>query len=173
MKTNLASVVLLLWAVAGQAGEKDIIQRLEQSQIHTVTADLFGEKDVLVVLFDAPSAHTDVSELCEMRRLRSVMLAHRRVTEADMRPIGDLTGLRILVLSQSTVTDAHLKHVKRLRQLKWLALIDTPITDAGLKELAEMKHLEQLWIEGTGVTEEGVDRLRKALPRCVIVFDKP
>lgn len=49
-----------------------------------------------------------------------------------------------------------------------LDLTRTEITDAGLKELATLKHATTFILCETKVTDDAVERLQKALPKCLI-----
>jgi hypothetical protein len=49
-------------------------------------------------------------------------------------------------------------------------LTDAPITDAGLKELTKLKQLVLLGLVDTKVTKAGMAELRKALPKCRIIY---
>jgi hypothetical protein len=168
MKRVASVLVMLVMVGVGRAGEKDLIERLEKAGVDvSIQSDLFGEKEALVVAL-INNRDADLSELCELHRLRMVLLVSRSVADAEMRTIGGLVGLRGLGCDFSAVTDAHLKQVGRLRKLKVLSLKGTRVTDAGLEELAGLADLELLCLQGTAVTAAGVARLQKALPNCKI-----
>jgi hypothetical protein len=50
-----------------------------------------------------------------------------------------------------------------------LDISGTDLMDAGLKELANFKNLGRLCICNTKVSDEEVEKLQKALPKCLIV----
>ena len=49
-----------------------------------------------------------------------------------------------------------------------LDLAGTEVSDEGLKELANLKHLTSLTLCETKVTDAAVEKLRKALPKCLV-----
>jgi hypothetical protein len=192
-KKKLAAVLVLCIAGVTQAGEKDIVERLRKAEVGFVTVGVFGENHYHTVYLNATNADAGLSELCELRRLRGVVVYHPGLTEAQMRTICGLTWLLLLNLDGCPVTDAQLKQVARLRKLWWLSLTDTRVTDAGLEEVTALRDLERLWLDGTavsdvglrrlegmdkltcldlrrcpGITDEGIAHLQKALPKCTI-----
>jgi hypothetical protein len=169
-RRKLASVLVLLCVVGvGPAGERDIVERLRGMGANVSPSDIcFDEKDGLTVLFDGRSNPAGLALLCELPRLR-VVVVFQDVTEAEMRPIGSLAWLRVLCLSGSSASDAHLKQVGHLRRLKALSLRGKHVTDAGLEELTGLVDLKTLHLDGTAVTDAGVSRLQKSLPNCEII----
>ncbi|HEY7327683.1 MAG TPA: protein kinase [Gemmataceae bacterium] len=75
------------------------------------------------------------------------------------------------------LSDADLKPLIECKSIEHLEIMDNRITDAGLDELAKMKWLRNLQISlGTlsnPVTPAGVERLRKALPNCNVIYEAP
>ena len=55
-----------------------------------------------------------------------------------------------------------------LANLQDLTLTGTEVTDVGLVYLKELTKLQDLDVAETQVTNEGVDKLREALPKCVV-----
>lgn len=53
-------------------------------------------------------------------------------------------------------------------QFRHLDLAGTPITDAGLVHVQGLKSLQSIDLRGTHVTSDGVQRLRQALPNCLV-----
>ena len=89
-------------------------------------------------------------------------------------PITDEHRRRIdsIHLSFSSVTDAGLAHLAGLTSLTQLYLADTQVTDAGLSHLAGLTSLTKLYLARTQVTDAGVAKLREALSRCRIEWDR-
>jgi hypothetical protein len=52
-----------------------------------------------------------------------------------------------------------------------LALVGVTISDAGLDYLIELRHLKQVRLRRTKVTARGVERLRKGLSGCEVIWD--
>jgi hypothetical protein len=190
---KLIAVLVLVVGGAGRAEEMDILERLKEDGV-AVRAYLGADgSEAVMVTFTLRSADAGLAELCELRRLRTLVLERRPVTDAQMRDIGGLRGLQFLVLSGPSVTDANLRHLNRLRNLKVLMLTGAKVTDTGLEELAALPDLDTLFVDDTpitdaglrrverlrklkslvlvgchGITDEGVARLKKALPDCTI-----
>ena len=71
-------------------------------------------------------------------------------------------------MDQCHLTDAGLVHLGKLTALRKLSLTGNRISDAGLDQLTGLKNLEVLHVGDTRVTESGRQRLRQALPNCLI-----
>jgi Leucine-rich repeat (LRR) protein len=80
-------------------------------------------------------------------------------------------NLWTLDLRGTQVTDAGLVDLARLKNLLWLDLSDH-ITDAGLPKLESLANLSHLHLAKSKVTAEGVQKLKKALPKCEIEYEK-
>lgn len=93
---------------------------------------------------------------CEVE---SVSLKCRKANDADIEPLEGLTELHVLDLQSTNITNAGLARIKGLVQLRGLSLIDTRITDAGLANLSGLAHLEVIFLEGTKITDAGLDSL--------------
>ncbi len=168
----LASVLVLLSVVGvGRAGEKDVIERLEKAGAEVnIDRHLFGETTALWMRFTGDSfTDSALTELCELRQLRVLILRETAITDSGLRSLGGLTRLKALYVESCSITDAGLKELTELAALHSLGLENCPyITDAGIDHLAGMKGLRVLELAGTGVTRDGVARLQKALPTCKI-----
>ena len=101
-------------------------------------------------------------------RIRSLNLAHTRITDAGLEHLKGLSSLNGLNLYNTQVTDAGLEHLKGLTSLDRLYLNNTQVTDAGLEHLKGLSSLRGLDLDNTQVTAEGRASLRKALPNCEI-----
>jgi hypothetical protein len=156
-------LLLMLLSWVGTDGEEEAIKRLKDGGARVTEI-----KGYFSVIIPAERPLPDLSDLRALKRLGSLTLSGRRVTDAEMQAVGGLTKLRGLGLDGSAVTDAHLKDVKKLRDLRGLSLTGTRVTNAGLKELTELTDLLHLYLDDTAVTDEGISRLQKALPNCII-----
>jgi hypothetical protein len=190
MRKLLVLVVLLSGAGVGRAGEKEIIEGLKVAGVNVVG---LGPGGGLAVSLDGSTLDTALSELCELRSLRCLILHHSGLTDNQVQQICALPGLKELSFRNCLVTDARLKIVARVRGLESLGLDDAAITDAGLAEVARLRDLKVLILGGTAftdaglrhlegmkelqvllvgncpkVTPEGVAHLQKALPDCKI-----
>jgi hypothetical protein len=188
MQKLLALVVLLNVTCVVRAGDEAIVKRLEAEGIFVLPV---GSE--LVVSLDATNLDAALTELCELRGLRSVNLQHPGLTDNRVQRVCALPGLKYLHFVDCPITDARLKTVVRVLGLEALSLDGTAITDEGLAEVARLRDLEALslkrdsvtdaglrhlegmsgltWLDlraCPNVTDEGVARLQKALPNCKI-----
>ena len=79
-------------------------------------------------------------------------------------------GIQLLALTGTKITDAGIAHLKRQRRLRLLRLDDTTVSDQCIDSLAAIKSLRELNLNGTRFTVAGVATLRKAMPKCEIIF---
>jgi hypothetical protein len=191
MQKLLALLVLLGMVSVVRADDAAIVKRLKTAGV-SVTCSQAGALDVDI---DGSSVDVDavLPELCELRHLQSVYMAHTALTDTQVRQLRDLPELRSLSFLACPLNEAQLKIVVRARGLHLLNLCDTPITDVALAELARLPDLKELILEGAtvtdaglrhleemqglqdlhllrcpNVTDEGVARLRKVLPNCKV-----
>ncbi len=106
-----AAVLILSVVGVGQAGEKDIIERLENAR--AIVVILEGETHASSVMIRNQNADADLAELCELPGLEMLILNGTKLTDVGMRTVGDLTGLRCLDLNGTAITDAGLKEIKK------------------------------------------------------------
>jgi hypothetical protein len=86
-----------------------------------------------------------------------------------LQPISNCETLLGLNLSDDGVINRDLQVISRASQLKHLDLsANDGIDDDGLVYLTPLRNLQKLDLWATGVTAIGVDKLRRALPHCVI-----
>jgi len=131
-------------------------------------------------------------QLDDKKRVIAVNLGERRITDADLIHLKGLEHLQELDLTRTAVTSAGLVNLKDLTTLKKLYLTETKVDDEGIANLKGLKALEMLGLSGTRigdpalshltalteltslfclstrVTDAGVEKLQKALPKCLI-----
>jgi hypothetical protein len=122
---------------------------------------------VLVFLGSTKVTDKDIPKLKNLKTLRELFLPNTKVTGAGL---SELKTLKVLILINTKLTDAGLKEIKGLQDLETLSLVGAEVTDEGIMELAGLKNLRELYLCFTKVTAEGVAKLKKALPKCDIVF---
>ena len=106
-----ALLVLLSVVGVGRAGEKEIIERLENAGRRSWEHDL----KLVVLLGGKAVADLRLADLCELHRLRILILYGDGMTDAEMRTVGGLTQLKSLSLGGTAVSDKGLKKLKGLR----------------------------------------------------------
>lgn len=89
--------------------------------------------------------------------------------------LGDLVvlpELQSLALTWCPLTDQSLVHLQGALNLTALTIVpDTPLSDNGIVPLHSLKRLKKLDLRKCKITASGVDRLREALPACVVTLD--
>ncbi len=117
-----------------------------------------------------PTASLD-DELAVLQGLEPLVSLHLGGTDVTDEGLRHLTGLKSLArlhLEKTKVSDAGLAHLAALENLSYLNLYQTDVTDAGLAHLEGLKSLRSLYLWQSKVTPEGAERLRAALPDCVV-----
>ncbi|MBX3447907.1 MAG: serine/threonine protein kinase [Planctomycetaceae bacterium] len=92
-----------------------------------------------------------------------------KCTDNAAATIAGWKNLKRLRLAWTDVTDRCLKDLKLLPDLELLLIYHTNLTDAGLADLAQCRNLRHVSVTETKVTDAGIEKLRLALPRCVII----
>ncbi len=112
---------------------------------------------------------TGLEMLRGLTALRELRLSGTRVSDAGLRYLSPLQNLRVLDLSATQVTSDGLKFLAGLDNLEDLDLFGTGVDDAGLEYFHGMRSLRRLDLKGLDIEhEESINKLRKALPNCVI-----
>lgn len=114
------------------------------------------------------SVTDDLAHLRELKRLEWLYLDETAITDAGLEHVQELSELQRLYLISTGVTDRGLARLSKLEHLQLLYLDRTQVTDAGLGHLVGLSNLTSLRLYETQVTEQGVERLKQALPRCLI-----
>jgi hypothetical protein len=91
------------------------------------------------------------------------------LTEKCLKELAPLKNLTML--SINGMAGAELKELAGLRKLTALTLSGGPLTDTDLRHLAALPKLTHLDLTRTKVTKAGLEKLRKALPKCLIEAD--
>ncbi|MBX9680508.1 MAG: hypothetical protein K2X38_17260 [Gemmataceae bacterium] len=89
-----------------------------------------------------------------------------------IKHFADLTKLVVLNLSETRIGNDGINHLAKMKKLRVLNLRATKIADAGLEALTGLTELTTLDVRDTEITKDGVERLRKALPKVKILFEK-
>jgi uncharacterized membrane protein/tRNA A-37 threonylcarbamoyl transferase component Bud32 len=120
--------------------------------------------------------HTKVSDagLAPFRDCKDLIelnLAGTEVSDTGLDHFKDCKNLALLYLDDTRVSDTGLAHFKDCKNLTQLGLHGTQVSDAGLAYFKDCKNLTRLWLHQTQVTRAKIEELKKALPRCRIVWD--
>lgn len=93
------------------------------------------------------------------RRIRTIAMFGKTITDRDLALLRQVPGLRQLNLTRTCISDAGLFHVSKLPDLEILLLGGTDITDEGFQMLESLVELQQLNLTNTGITDRGIGPL--------------
>jgi Leucine-rich repeat (LRR) protein len=110
--------------------------------------------------------------LAGLEKLQSLELVALPVNNDDLQELTSLKQLRSLSLAGTTITDTGLRIVGTLKHLRYLSLAGTKITNAGLDALIGLTDMTTLDVRETMVTNDGTERLKKALPKVIVLAGK-
>jgi hypothetical protein len=101
-----------------------------------------------------------------------LLLRNTPFSDAGLPAVAKYKQLVVLDLAATKVTDAGLKELAACKQLQALVLVGQPVSDAGVKELTALTELQLLDLRGTKITETGLNDIKKALPKCKVMWQK-
>lgn len=145
--------------------------------------------------YNTPLTDAGLKHLVGLKKLRILGLGVTKITPQGLRLLKDLPIERLNIIACHPVASdlkvlkefprlghleaSGLKLIDRdadllaeLQTLETLALNHNRLTDEGLQKLTALKNLKELAITDNPVTAEGVAKFQKALPRCVVHWDK-
>jgi Leucine-rich repeat (LRR) protein len=127
-------------------------------------------------LSDAPITDAGLAHFKGNNNLTELWLYFTKVTGEGLIDFKGCKDLTFLNLYGTQTTDAGLAHIKNFKNLTKLSLAESRVTDAGLAHLKDCTSLKTLELKGrsvgsTNVSAAGIDALKKALPKCEIVWD--
>jgi serine/threonine protein kinase len=123
-------------------------------------------------LQDTKVTDNGLTYLIDLNSLATLKLNRSQVTDNGMTRIKRLHRLSMLDLAGDNITDAGVSILSEMSALKELDLQNTKITDRSIDVLSRMRMLERLNVSGTGISAGGISRLKKSLPKCVVVADQ-
>jgi len=112
----------------------------------------------------------ELPRFAALSQLEELDLWTSAVTDAGLPALAGMTSLKHLNLSETKISDAGLSHLKSLPGLEQLYLMGTKVSDAGISTLAQMKQLKHLDVTRTRVTKAGAQKLKRALPSCIVMY---
>ena len=114
---------------------------------------------------------SDLKPLADLKNLTQLRLSQNKI--ADLSPLTGLTKLNHLTLTDNKLTNEQLTHLSKLENLKFLSIGNNPFSNANqitsLEALLGLKKLDEVILMNIeGLPSEEIDKLRKALPGCII-----
>jgi len=160
---------------AGLAHLKDV-PRLETVELRETRITNEGLKHLeglepMLWLDLSITAVTDegLEHLKGFKKIQQLRLNRLKITDAGLEHLAGLSSLRLLEVAETPISDTGLQHVQKLNNLTWLMLTGTQVSDVGLADIQGLTGLRKVYLERTKVTKDGLDRLKSALPNCVIM----
>ena len=166
------------------AAEQQAIKQLraDGATIKTVAAEpawlwkLFGKQTAdkcqraveadLGLVRDATHEHMEL--VGRLRKLETLRVVSRVLTDEDLRPCRALTKLRVLGVGGEMLTDLAPEHFKKASKLESLGLVSPGIGDSGIAVIDGFPALRSLWIEKTSVGNIGMQHVAKARKLSVL-----
>ncbi len=124
-----------------------------------------------IMAWASPLTNEALAPIVALPKLRSLSLAHTKITAEGIPTLIRAAGLVQLDLGALPLTDDSLIELARLEKLEYLSLWGSQVTDDGLNRLSGLKSLRTLVLNRTRVTEKGAESLQRALPECLILTD--
>jgi hypothetical protein len=172
---RLAVLLLVLTALCGVAAamywptpRRQALARLQSLDGYYIEEDVDegnGPRRVVSIsLVQRDVTDEDLPSLRDIRPLHRLLLNGCPITDAGLAHLADFEDLEMVNLTKTHVSDAGLAYLGRLPNLQILILRGTKVTDAGLAHLRGLKRLEVLNVTGTQVTNRALRQLRDASP---------
>lgn len=96
---------------------------------------------------------------------------NQKITGEVIHSLGGLEGLKTLTLwGAKQIGSEEMKSIGKVASLTRLHLDKIPIGDEDVMHLKNLTNLQGLTLTGTQVTEQAANDLKKALPKCTIVW---
>jgi hypothetical protein len=111
-----------------------------------------------------------LEHLSELPNLEELHANSSSVSDKGLKNLEKFPKLRWLTIHYTKVTDSGLVHVRSLKHLEWLILIGDNISDAAVPDLSSMTTLQLLDVRETAITVNGYEKLKKALPKCDVMW---
>jgi hypothetical protein len=111
---------------------------------------------------------SELHRLDGLKHLVDLELPASQLNDAALEILAKFPSLQRLEIGSTEVTDAGMRFLAKMQNLRYLSIRSTSVSDRGLHELARLKNLRYLRVNHTSVTDEGIDRLKLALPACLV-----
>lgn len=114
-----------------------------------------------------------LARLLSNRSIESLDLFGCALPAGFAAAIQGATQLKSLLLAHSSVTDADLAALAPLQSLETIILTGAGVTDAGVAHLEQLPNLKLINLEQTTVSQGAIDRLRARFPKANIFWTVP
>jgi len=129
----------------------------------------------LTLGFDSRSGDSftdaDLACLAKLKRLRSLQIPHKGISNAGFKHLAGLTSLEYLSVGGKLVTDDGLAQLANMQKLSSLTLTGN-FTDIGLRHLERLKALVHLdFVAGANFSPRALNQFRKKMPHLRLLGD--
>lgn len=149
--------------------DEDAVQKLKERGVSIVPVS--QNSNYLSANFVAVDSLTgrDLEILLSIKKqLIWLKLGSKKVTDADLKTIGQLKDLTRLQLDNTLITDNGLRSLQSLNELQYLNLTGTKITANGILGLKGLEKLQTLYLYKTGFAGEELAKIQQAFPKTII-----
>ena len=120
-----------------------------------------------------PITDKSVDDLCLLRCLTTLNLNRTKITDVTLKRIVQLPRISSLLFAYDDITDAGLAQLTKISGLTSLDLRGYKVTDRSVDDcFVKMTSLRNLDLRDSAISEGDVARLKKALPKCEVLFGK-
>ncbi|HET6879758.1 MAG TPA: hypothetical protein VFI31_06375 [Pirellulales bacterium] len=163
----------LLQSLAGNMRLRHI--GLQGAGVTDETLAIVGQIPALngVALINGQFTDDGLAHLAGAKWLQYLAIRETPISGEGLRHLTSLPRLTRLDLGGTQIGDRQLAVIGQFTVIEMLSLNDSTISDDGLSALAPCKTLRMIDLTGTLVTAEGVERLRRTLPACTVVWSDP
>lgn len=146
-------VVLLLNGCGGAGAEKAAVEELKSLG---ATVLLQNERASSLVLSNMMGKEVDLEAALplvpKLTKLESLILSGTKVTDDQLKIVGQLRSLGDLQLSDTSISDAGITHLTGLSNLTSIYVSRTKVTSASMPEFGKLSKLSTLGIDDTGIS---------------------
>lgn len=121
-----------------------------------------------LMLCDSALSPSELMWISRMPSLTTLFLNRSRFPNSITSTLATLTELEVLELNDTAITDNEVAQLCDLPKIKQLGLSGTKVSDLSVSNLIKFRNLDSLNIRATKITEAGIQKLRAAMPQCLI-----
>ncbi|WP_372368671.1 SUMF1/EgtB/PvdO family nonheme iron enzyme [Candidatus Uabimicrobium sp. HlEnr_7] len=111
-----------------------------------------------------------VEYISKIKLLKTLDISETNIDSEATRYISQITTLKNLDLSDVKINNQAIKWLVQAKALRNLDLSEIKIDDHCVNDLIRMTQLKKLNIGKTNISRDGIDKVRKALKRCLVKY---
>ncbi len=139
---------------------------------------LMSEPEILSHVRHLTLRQTSIDEktlqgISNLKQLEQLTLFHCHLIVSSLKPLARAPNLRRLAVYDTLLSEQHLAAIADFSALRDLVLPGRAVTVDSLAELSTLIQLEHLTLTDDPVADSLLDRLRVALPGCLLSVNSP